>query len=149
MDEGFLAEARYYRSKAEESLSQLEQAPDNFPALVEVYLSTHAAKSDAEGVGYLHFAQIVRSVEDIFGDALDEVAPLDKSAFELLHRSLERVNLLLEVMKMGNGDAGRIVAENFADHMAFRQHLLSRPSRRYADMTDAEIRQWPPGDLTE
>ena len=120
MDEDFLAQVHYDLSKVEMYLRQLEQAPDTSSALEEAYRSAHTVGAVSR-MKYLRLAQVVSSVEDMFGDALDEVLHLDRAAFDVLHRSLERANLLLAVMKTGNGDAGRIVAENDADHAAFRQ----------------------------
>jgi two-component system chemotaxis sensor kinase CheA len=126
MDGDFLAVARYYLSKVELYLRQLEQAPDNSHALEQVYRSTHTVSRVVSQIGYLRLARIVASMEDVFGDALDEILHLDRAAFDVLHRSLERANLLLEVMKTGDGDAGRIDAENETDHAAFRQ-VRQRP----------------------
>ncbi len=119
--DSFLDEVGSYLPEIEGNLKRLEQVPDDVESLEEAYRRTHTISGSASMMDFPGLSQVAHSMEDVLGDALDEVLHLDKAATSLLRRSLERVRLLLEVIKTGTGDEGRIVAEDASDHAAFRQ----------------------------
>ena len=119
--DSFLDEVGSYLPEIEGNLTRLEQVPDDVESLEEAYRRTHTISGSASMMDFPGLSQVAHSMEDVLGDALDEVLHLDRATTDLLRRSLERVRLLLEVIKTGAGDDGHVVAEDTADHASFRQ----------------------------
>src|SRR5215471_13287012 len=126
--DSFLDEVGSYLPEIEANLDRLEQVPDDVEALEEAYRRTHTISGSASMMEFPGLSRVAHSMEDVLGDALDEVLRLDGAVIGLLRRSLERVRLLLEVIKTGTGDDGRVVAEDTADHASFRQEHETRSS---------------------
>ncbi|HEY7347248.1 MAG TPA: Hpt domain-containing protein [Ktedonobacterales bacterium] len=124
--DSFLDEVGSYLPEIEANLNRLEQAPEDSEALEEAYRRTHTISGSASMMDFPGLSQVAHAMEDVLGDALDEVFRLDGSAIELLRRSLERARLLLESIKGGTGEEGRFVAEDAADHASFRQMRAAR-----------------------
>ena len=124
--DSFLDEVGSYLPEIEGNLDRLEQTPDDVEALEEAYRRTHTISGSASMMDFPGLSQVAHSMEDVLGDALDEVLRLDKTVIGLLRRSLERVRLSLEVIKTGAADDGRIVAEDTVDHASFRQQREAR-----------------------
>ncbi|HEX6780070.1 MAG TPA: Hpt domain-containing protein, partial [Ktedonobacterales bacterium] len=124
--DSFLDEVGSYLPEIEGNLNRLEQTPDDVEALEEAYRRTHTISGSASMMDFPGLSQVAHSMEDVLGDALDEVLRLDKTVIGLLRRSLERVRLSLEVIKTGAADDGRIVAEDTVDHASFRQQREAR-----------------------
>jgi chemotaxis protein histidine kinase CheA/ActR/RegA family two-component response regulator len=124
--DSFLDEVGSYLPEIEGNLNRLEQTPDDVEALEEAYRRTHTISGSASMMDFPGLSQVAHSMEDVLGDALDEVLRLDNTVIGLLRRSLERVRQSLEVIKTGATDDGRIVAEDTMDHASFRQQRESR-----------------------
>ncbi|HEU5200973.1 MAG TPA: Hpt domain-containing protein, partial [Ktedonobacterales bacterium] len=124
--DSFLDEVGSYLPEIEGNLNRLEQTPDDVEALEEAYRRTHTISGSASMMDFPGLSQVAHSMEDVLGDALDEVLRLDTVVIGLLRRSLERVRQSLEVIKTGAPDDGRIVAEDTVDHASFRQQREAR-----------------------
>src|SRR5690349_18997504 len=124
--DSFLDEVGSYLPEIEGNLNRLEQTPDDVEALEEAYRRTHTISGSASMMDFPGLSQVAHSMEDVLGDALDEVLRLDNTVIGLLRRSLERVRQSLEVIKTGATDDGRIVAEDTMDHASFRQQREAR-----------------------
>ena len=124
--DSFLDEVGSYLPEIEGNLNRLEQTPDDVEALEEAYRRTHTISGSASMMDFPGLSQVAHSMEDVLGDALDEVLRLDQTVIGLLRRSLERVRLSLEIIKSGAADDGRIVAEDTVDHASFRQQREAR-----------------------
>src|SRR5579885_943179 len=126
--DSFLDEVGSYLPEIEANLNRLEQVPDDSEALEEAYRRTHTISGSASMMDFPGLSQVAHAMEDVLGDALDEVLRLDGEAISLLRRSLERARALLETIKGGSTDEGRFVAEDAADHASFRQMHETRAS---------------------
>ncbi len=137
--DSFLDEVGSYLPEIEANLNRLEQVPDDSEALEEAYRRTHTISGSASMMDFPGLSQVAHAMEDVLGDALDEVLRLDDAAISLLRRSLGRARFLLEAIKNGTSDEGRIVAEDSADHASFRQMRETRTSESNHPVQDAEI----------
>lgn len=144
-DDGFLAQVSRSLSEMEANLNRLEQEPEDFEALEEAFRRAHAINGSAAKMDFPGLSQMAHAMEDVLGDAYDRVIPLDEAALSLLRRSLFLASLLVELLKTGAGDDGRLVKENEADHAAFRQQLERRFSIRDIEVREAEVAPWLPG----
>jgi chemotaxis protein histidine kinase CheA/ActR/RegA family two-component response regulator len=153
--DSFLDEVGSYLPEIEANLDRLEQVPDDSEALEEAYRRAHTIGGSASMMDFPGLSQVAHAMEDVLMDALDEVLHLDGAVLALLRRSLARARLLLEAIKTGAPDEGRVVAEDTADYAAFRQRseraaggdlvqeaIVVTPnaptgSRRYAQAEDA------------
>src|SRR5579883_479659 len=124
--DSFLDEVGSYLPEIEGNLDRLEEAPEDSEALEEAYRRAHTIGGSASMMDFPGLSQVAHAMEDVLGDALDEVLRLDGSAIALLRRSLERARKLLEAIKAGAADDGRVVAENAADFASFRQSHEAR-----------------------
>ena len=123
MDDSFPDQVARYLSEMEVYLNRLERAPDDFEALEEAYRRAHTIGGSASTMGFPSLSMVTFAMEDLLGDVLDEVLHLDKAVLDLLRRSLGRSCLIVQMIKTGTGDAERIVVEDVADHLAFRQQF--------------------------
>jgi chemotaxis protein histidine kinase CheA/ActR/RegA family two-component response regulator len=141
--DSFLDEVGSYLPEIEANLNRLEQAPDDSEALEEAYRRTHTISGSASMMDFPGLSQVAHAMEDVLGDALDEVLRLDGAAIGLLRRSLERARSLLEAIKTGGTDEGRFVAEDAADHASFRQLREARSGEAGTLVQDAVIVEPP------
>jgi chemotaxis protein histidine kinase CheA/ActR/RegA family two-component response regulator len=144
--DSFLDEVGSYLPEIEANLNRLEQVPDDSEALEEAYRRTHTISGSASMMDFPGLSQVAHAMEDVLGDALDEVLRLDEAAISLLRRSLERARGLLETIKSGSADEGRFVAEDAADHASFRQMREARTSGAGNAVQDAVIVE-PPASM--
>jgi two-component system chemotaxis sensor kinase CheA len=124
-DDGFLDEIASALPALEANLNHLEQKPDDAQALEQAYRHVYQIKETASMQDAMGLSQVAHAMQDVLGDALDEVLSLDKDALGLLRRSLERVRLIVERLKAGTRDIEQIVAEDEADHISFRKRRKS------------------------
>ncbi len=119
--DSFLDEVGSYLPEIEANLDRLEKVPDDVEALEDAHRRAHTISGSASMMDFPGLSRVAHGMEDVLGDALDEVLKLDQPALSLLRRSLERVRLLLAAIKNGTNDEERIVAEDAAEHAGFRQ----------------------------
>jgi chemotaxis protein histidine kinase CheA/ActR/RegA family two-component response regulator len=137
--DSFLDEVGSYLPEIEANLNRLEQAPEDSEALEEAYRRTHTISGSASMMDFPGLSQVAHAMEDVLGDALDEVLRLDGTAISLLRRSLERARSLLEAIKSGTPDDGRYVAEDAADHASYRQLRGTKATEAGTIVQDAVI----------
>jgi len=122
-DDGFLAQVSRSLSEIEANLNRLEQEPADSEALEEAFRHAHSISVSAAMKGFPGLSQMAHAMEDVLGDAYDEVRRLDKAALSLLRRSLARARLMVELLKTGAGeDVGNVEADT-ADYATFRQQF--------------------------
>jgi chemotaxis protein histidine kinase CheA/ActR/RegA family two-component response regulator len=119
--DSFLDEVGSYLPEIEANLDRLEKVPDDAEALEEAYRRTHTISGSASMMDFPGLSRVAHAMEDVLGDAFDEVLKLDQPAISLLRRSLERVRLLLAAIKNSTNDEDKIVAEDASEHAGFRQ----------------------------
>ena len=141
--DSFLDEVGSYLPEIEANLNRLEQAPDDSEALEEAYRRTHTISGSASMMDFPGLSQVAHAMEEVLGDALDEVLRLDETAINLLRRSLERARHLLEAIKSGTADDGHLVTEDAADHASFHQLRSTRISESGNVVQDAIIVDTP------
>jgi chemotaxis protein histidine kinase CheA/CheY-like chemotaxis protein len=140
--DSFLDEVGSYLPEIEANLDKLEKVPDDVEALEEAYRRTHTISGSASMMDFPGLSRVAHAMEDVLGDALDEVLHLDQPALSLLRRSLERVRLLLAAIKNGTNNEDRIVAEDAAEHAGFRQ--AQEANRASAGLVQEAIIVTPP-----
>jgi chemotaxis protein histidine kinase CheA/ActR/RegA family two-component response regulator len=120
----FIEEVNSYLPEIEANLERLAQAPDDMDALEETYRRTHTIGGSASMMDFPGLAHVAHGMEDILGDALDGLLPLDASTLALLGRSLGRVRLLLNGIRGGVSEAP-ILAEDDADFEQYRARVAA------------------------
>jgi chemotaxis protein histidine kinase CheA/CheY-like chemotaxis protein len=119
--ESFLDEVGSYLPEIESNLDRLQQRPGDHAAIEETYRRTHTIGGSAALMDFPELAHVAQGMEEILGDALDGVAPLEAPAIGLLRRSFGRLARLTEQVRTGV-DGSQLVAEDDADRAASRGH---------------------------
>src|SRR5215472_3330870 len=92
----FIEEVNSYLPEIESNLERLAQSPGDMDALEETYRRTHTIGGSASMMDFPGLAHVAHGMEDILGDALEELVTIDEPALDLLRRSLDRLHRLLE-----------------------------------------------------
>lgn len=122
--ESFIEEVNSYLPEIETNLGRLAQSPDDMDALEETYRRTHTIGGSASMMDFPGLAHVAHGMEDILGDVLDGVAPLDSPTIGLLQRSLGRMLYLLQGIHDGV-DEQVVIAEDDADYTQYRMLIES------------------------
>src|SRR5436190_22704781 len=122
--DSFIEEVHSYLPEIETNLDHLAQSPDDMDALEETYRRTHTIGGSASMMDFLGLAHVAHGMEDVLGDALEEIIRIDESALGLLRRSLDRLHRLLEGIRNGI-DEESVIAEDDADYAHYRSRLTS------------------------
>src|SRR5579875_2916188 len=117
--DSFIEEVNSYLPEIETNLQRLAQSPGDMDALEEAYRRTHTIGGSASMMDFPGLAHVAHGMEDILGDALEGIAPLDAPTIGLLQRSLGRLRRLLDGIRTG-AKADAIVAEDDADYEQYR-----------------------------
>ncbi len=123
--DSFIEEVNSYLPGIEANLGRLAQSHGDMDALEETYRLTHTIGGSASMMDFPGLAHVAHGMEDVLGDALDGLIPLDDPAFGLLQRSLGRLRQLLEGIRSGI-DEEAVIAEDDADYTSYR--ALIEPS---------------------
>ena len=100
-------------------LAQAAQSTGDMDAIEEAYRRTHTIGGSASMMDFPGLAHIARGMEDILGDALENIIVLDLPTIELLQRSLARLDQLVVGIR-GGIDENVLIAEDDADYMQYR-----------------------------
>ncbi len=122
--DSFIEEVNSYLPEIEANLERLAQSPGDMDALEETYRRTHTIGGSASMMDFPGLAHVAHGMEDILGDALEGVTPLDAPAIGLLQRSLGRLHQLLRGVREGI-DEKAVIAEDDADYVQYRTALDS------------------------
>jgi chemotaxis protein histidine kinase CheA/ActR/RegA family two-component response regulator len=125
--DSFIEEVNSYLPDIETNLEHLAQSPDDMDALEETYRRTHTIGGSASMMDFPGLAHVAHGMEDILGDALDELITIDEPALDLLRRSLDRLHRLLEGIRNGI-DEESVIAEDDADYAHYRSLIKSSGS---------------------
>jgi len=105
-------------------LAQSVQTTSDMDAIEETYRRTHTIGGSASMMDFPGLAHIARGMEDILGDALENIIVLDTPIIALLQRSLGRLRHLLAGIR-GGIDEEAVIAEDDADYVQYRSSLES------------------------
>jgi chemotaxis protein histidine kinase CheA/ActR/RegA family two-component response regulator len=125
--DSFIEEVNSYLPDIETNLAHLAQSPDDMDALEETYRRTHTIGGSASMMDFPGLAHVAHGMEDILGDALEELIKIDEPALGLLRRSLDRLHRLLEGIRNGI-DEESVIAEDDADYAHYRSLTKSSGS---------------------
>jgi len=125
--DSFIEEVNSYLPDIEGHLNHLAQSPDDMDALEETYRRTHTIGGSASMMDFPGLAHVAHGMEDVLGDALEELITIDEPALGLLRRSLDRLHRLLEGIRNGI-DEESVIAEDDADYAHYRSVLKSSDS---------------------
>ncbi len=120
--DSFIEEVNSYLPEIEANLERLAHSPGDMEALEETYRRTHTIGGSASMMDFPGLAHVAHGMEDILGDAVDGIAPLDDPTIGLLQRSLGRLHRLLEGVRSGI-DENAVIAEDDADYVQYRAAL--------------------------
>ena len=134
--DSFIEEVNSYLPEIEANLERLAQSPGDMDALEETYRRSHTIGGSASMMDFPGLAHVAHGMEDILGDAVDGIAPLDDPTIGLLQRSLGRLHRLLQGIRSGI-DENAVIAEDDADYVQYRAAL------------DALAQDSQPGGTTE
>src|SRR5579875_2827312 len=140
--DSFIEEVNSYLPEIETNLQRLAQSPGDMDALEEAYRRTHTIGGSASMMDFPGLAHVAHGMEDILGDALEGIAPLDAPTIGLLQRSLGRLRRLLDGIRTG-AKADAIVAEDDADYEQYRQqiNLSATPAQKSPAPVSAEVQK--------
>ncbi len=122
--DSFIEEVNSYLPDIEANLDHLAQSPDDMDALEETYRRTHTIGGSASMMDFPGLAHVAHGMEDVLGDALEELITIDEPALGLLRRSLDRLHRLLEGIRKGI-DEESVIAEDDADYARYRSLIKS------------------------
>ena len=125
--DSFIEEVNSYLPDIETNLDHLAQSPDDMDALEETYRRTHTIGGSASMMDFPGLAHVAHGMEDVLGDALEELITIDEPALGLLRRSLDRLHRLLEGIRNGI-DEEAVIAEDDADYAHYRSVIKSSGS---------------------
>src|SRR5215472_6329553 len=125
--DSFIEEVHSYLPDIEKNLDYLVQSPDDMDTLEETYRRTHTIGGSASMMDFPGLAHVAHGMEDILGDALEELIAIDEPALDLLRRSLDRLHRLLEGIRNGI-DEESVIAEDDADYAHYRSLIRSSGS---------------------
>ncbi|HLZ60217.1 MAG TPA: Hpt domain-containing protein [Ktedonosporobacter sp.] len=124
--DSFIEEVNTYLPEIEKHLERLAHSPADMDALEETYRLTHTIGGSASMMDFPGLAHVAHGMEDILGDVLEAITPLDEPTLGLLQRSLGRLHLLLQGVRNGsNPDA--IIAEDDADFAQYQARFGAVP----------------------
>ncbi|MHB8596111.1 MAG: hybrid sensor histidine kinase/response regulator [Ktedonobacteraceae bacterium] len=135
--DSFIEEVNSYLPEIEANLERLAHSPGDVDALEETYRRTHTIGGSASMMDFPGLAHVAHGMEDILGDAVDGVAPLDAPTIGLLERSLGRLHRLLQGVRAGI-DENAVIAEDDADYVQYRAALDSLAQMPPASVSTAE-----------
>jgi chemotaxis protein histidine kinase CheA/ActR/RegA family two-component response regulator len=122
--DSFIEEVHSYLPDIEKNLDYLVQSPDDMDTLEETYRRTHTIGGSASMMDFPGLAHVAHGMEDVLGDALEELIVIDEPALDLLRRSLDRLHRLLEGIRNGI-DEESVIAEDDADYAHYRSLMKS------------------------
>src|SRR5579859_2251453 len=125
--DSFIEEVHSYLPDIEKNLEYLVQSPDDMDTLEETYRRTHTIGGSASMMDFPGLAHVAHGMEDVLGDALEELISIDDPALGLLRRSLDRLHRLLEGIRNGI-DEESVIAEDDADYAHYRSLVKSSGS---------------------
>ncbi|MEO6890330.1 MAG: Hpt domain-containing protein [Ktedonobacteraceae bacterium] len=140
--DSFIEEVNSYLPEIETNLERLAQSPDDMEALEETYRRTHTIGGSASMMDFPGLSHVAHGMEDILGDALDGVTPMDAPTLGLLQRSLGRLHQLVDGIR-GNIDQEAIMAQDDADYTQYRLMADTRGASGYHRAVVQEQAQVP------
>jgi chemotaxis protein histidine kinase CheA len=117
--ESFLKELQSYLPEIEANLDRLQRQLTDGDALEEIYRRAHTIAGSAAMMEVSGIAAIAAAMENVVGDALDQITPLTDQSVALLRRSVGRLRQLLDLTRAGKDDS-TIVQQDRADFAATR-----------------------------
>ncbi len=138
--DSFIEEVNSYLPEIEANLERLAQSPSgvapiDMEAVEETYRRTHTIGGSASMMDFPGLAHVAHGMEDILGDVLDGLVPLDAPTLGLLQRSLARLHRLVQGIRDGI-DEDAIIAEDDADYVRYRS-LIDGTGQQQANDSDA------------
>ena len=103
-------------------LAQSAQTTSDMDAIEETYRRTHTIGGSASMMDFPGLAHVARGMEDILGDALENIIVLDTPTIALLQRSFGRLRHLLGGIRNGV-DQETVIAEDDADYVQYRSSV--------------------------
>ena len=140
--ESFLEEVNSYLPEIETNLERLAQLPDDMDALEETYRRTHTIGGSASMMDFPGLAHVAHGMEDILGDILDNLSPLDPPTLAFLKRSLNRLHRLVAGIQSGI-DENAVIAEDDADYTQYRMQVESAAREAEAGTTGKQPQVTP------
>ncbi len=128
--ESFIEEVNSYLPDIETNLDHLAQLAQSaqtvsdMDAIEETYRRTHTIGGSASMMDFPGLSHVARGMEDILGDALENIIVLDIPTIALLQRSLGRLHHLLNGVRTGINEE-EVIAEDDADYVQYRSTLES------------------------
>ncbi len=128
--ESFIEEVNSYLPDIETNLDHLAQLAQSaqtvgdMDAIEETYRRTHTIGGSASMMDFPGLSHVARGMEDILGDALENIIVLDTPTIALLQRSLGRLHHLLDGVRTGINEE-EVIAEDDADYVQYRSALES------------------------
>ena len=133
--DSFIEEVNSYLPEIEANLERLARTPGDMEALEETYRRTHTIGGSASMMDFPGLAHVAHGMEDILGDALDDLVTLDAPTIGLLQRSLGRMHRLLDGIHNGI-DEDATIAEDDADYSQYR--VMMQTSARNGDKMSSQ-----------
>src|SRR5438132_12213810 len=90
----FLAEVDELLQRVEESLVDLERAPDDQPLLDEIFRAAHTIKGSSATIGHARMASLTHAMETRLDDVRKRTASVTPELIEALLRALDVLKLL-------------------------------------------------------
>jgi chemotaxis protein histidine kinase CheA/ActR/RegA family two-component response regulator len=136
--DSFIEEVNSYLPEIGTNLKRLAQSSEDMEALEETYRRAHTIGGSASMMDFAGLSHVAHGMEDILGDALDNVATIDAPTLEFLERGLQRLYRLVGGIRTGIDD-NAVIAEDDADYTRYREEVeMVAMSHQNGALADAQ-----------
>ncbi|HET8912151.1 MAG TPA: Hpt domain-containing protein, partial [Ktedonobacteraceae bacterium] len=131
--DSFIEEVNSYLPDIKADFERLALSPGDMEALEESYRRTHTIGGSASMMGYNALSHVANGMEDILGDAVEGVSPLDPPTIALLQRSLGRLHRLLDGIRKEVDDKA-IANEDDDDYSQYQAMMEGAGQQQSAEI---------------
>ena len=124
----FVGEAQDHLQEMNRALLDLEQKPGDLSCLEAFFRAAHTLKGMAAALGFQQMAALSHAMEDLLHALRQKERPFTPDLADLLFRSLDTLNSLLQGIAAGEGETADISSVQAALH-AIQERPAELPSR--------------------
>lgn len=111
--QAFAEESAELLEQSEQTLLNLEEAPDDEDLINELFRAVHTIKGSSGIFGFMHVVDFTHVAESVMGKVRDKEVSLDEPLMGLLLKSMDQISSLVsDVMNGNDGDLPVEIKEN-------------------------------------
>ena len=98
----YLQTAKKYVNDLSSACSKLSKNSQNKEAIIVIHLSSHSLKGQSQIMGFANIVNLCERIEKSLGNILKGVDEVDDNFLSLLKKSIDDINLELNLIEKGN-----------------------------------------------